>query len=190
MIVVISWQWDSGGTDVHILKLDLCTEHSKLSYQLPHSIYSHDQPMTTCHVALKNLGTHGYNLICTKLTCMKGSCSTWRKTKLLPFKIRSCKFSVCCSTDSLSFHKMVSAYHICYCVETSNVDPCVYWTGGIVEQLQKSMHTVSSPNLGILLIDFLHIFGVEIDFTKVRLVTKVCFPLFLKLVTKTIHGSS
>lgn len=71
LIVVISCQWDSGGTDVHVHKLDLCFEHSKLSYQLPHSIYRHDQPMATCHVALKNIGTHGYNLICTKLTCIR-----------------------------------------------------------------------------------------------------------------------
>lgn len=61
LILVISWQWDLGGTGGHVHKLDLCFEHSKLSYQLPHSIYSHDQPMATCHVALKNIGTHGYN---------------------------------------------------------------------------------------------------------------------------------
>lgn len=86
---------------------------------------------------------------------------------------------MCCSIEALLFHKMVVADHTCHCVESSNVDPCVYCAGGIVEQLQKSMHTVPCPNLGILLIDFLHIFGVDIDFTKVRLVTKVCFPLFL-----------
>lgn len=50
---------------------------------------------------------------------------------------------------------------------------CNQWTGGIVEQLLGSMHSVASPNLGILLIGFLHVFGWAIDFTQVRLVTKV-----------------
>lgn len=42
-----------------------------------------------------------------------------------------------------------------------------------MEQLLTSMHTVSSPNLGTLLIGFLYVFGWAIDFTQVRLVTKV-----------------
>ena len=50
---------------------------------------------------------------------------------------------------------------------------CNGWTGGIVERLLASMHSVASPNLGTLLIGFLHIFGWAIDFTQVRLVTKV-----------------
>lgn len=50
---------------------------------------------------------------------------------------------------------------------------CNQWTGGIVEQLLASMHSVASPNLGILLIGFLYVFGWAIDFTQVRLVTKV-----------------
>lgn len=41
-----------------------------------------------------------------------------------------------------------------------------------MEQLLTSMHTVSSPNLGTLLIGFLFVFGWAIDFTQVRLVTK------------------
>ncbi|KAG6541734.1 hypothetical protein Mapa_016746 [Marchantia paleacea] len=44
--------------------------------------------------------------------------------------------------------------------------------GGMVEELLASMQSVSSPNLGTLLIGFLHVFGQEIDFSRVRLVLK------------------
>ncbi|KAL3681183.1 hypothetical protein R1sor_024139 [Riccia sorocarpa] len=44
--------------------------------------------------------------------------------------------------------------------------------GGMVEELLASMQSVSSPNLGTLLVGFLHVFGHEIDFSRVRLVLK------------------
>lgn len=51
--------------------------------------------------------------------------------------------------------------------------------GGMVEELLASMQSVSSPNLGTLLIGFLHVFGQEIDFSRVRLVLKVIlFSIF------------
>lgn len=63
--------------------------------------------------------------------------------------------------------------HVSSAVDASKGGGCNEWTGGIAEQLLASMHSVASPNLGMLLIGFLHIFGWAIDFTQVRLVTKV-----------------
>lgn len=63
--------------------------------------------------------------------------------------------------------------HVSLAVDASKSGGCNQWTGGIVEQLLGSMHSVASPNLGTLLIGFLHVFGWAIDFTQVRLVTKV-----------------
>ncbi|KAG0616578.1 hypothetical protein M758_5G126500 [Ceratodon purpureus] len=65
-----------------------------------------------------------------------------------------------------------TAGHASLPVDASKAGGCNQWTGGIVEQLMASMHSVASPNLGTLLIGFLHIFGWAIDFTQVRLVTK------------------